>query len=132
MAAILDTALLQALLLTGQASAALELLKGLNYCDVKICEDILQKNNHHAALLELYRCNSMHHEALKLLHQLVEDSKSNQVQTELIQKLKPESIVEYLKVVFSFCLMTWIFNMLVVLLEFKYLSDMKPLNCVNL
>ncbi|ONH96827.1 hypothetical protein PRUPE_7G154500 [Prunus persica] len=97
MAAILDTALLQALLLTGQASAALELLKGLNYCDVKICEDILQKNNHHAALLELYRCNSMHHEALKLLHQLVEDSKSNQVQTELIQKLKPESIVEYLK-----------------------------------
>ncbi|XP_021834494.1 vam6/Vps39-like protein isoform X2 [Prunus avium] len=97
MAAILDTALLQALLLTGQASAALELLKGLNYCDVKICEEILQKNNHHAALLELYRCNSMHHEALKLLHQLVEDSKSNQVQTELIQKLKPESIVEYLK-----------------------------------
>ncbi|KAM1174554.1 hypothetical protein ACFX19_027666 [Malus domestica] len=97
MAAILDTALLQALLLTGQASVALELLKGLNYCDVKICEEILQKNNHYAALLELYRCNSMHHEALKLLHQLVEDSKSNQVQTELIQKLKPESIVEYLK-----------------------------------
>lgn len=97
MAAILDTALLQALILTGQASAALELLKGLNYCDVKICEEILQKNNHHTALLELYRCNSMHHEALKLLHQLVEDSKSNQVQTELIQKLKPESIVEYLK-----------------------------------
>ncbi|VVA09721.1 PREDICTED: vam6/Vps39 [Prunus dulcis] len=97
MAAILDTALPQALLLTGQASAALELLKGPNYCDVKICEEILQKNNHHAALLELYRCNSMHHEALKLLHQLVEDPKSNQVQTELIQKLKPESIVEYLK-----------------------------------
>ncbi|TQD70941.1 hypothetical protein C1H46_043524 [Malus baccata] len=97
MAAILDTALLQALLLTGQASVALELLKGLNYCEVKICEEILQKNNHYAALLELYRCNSMHHEALKLLHQLVEDSKSNQVQTELIQKLKPESIVEYLK-----------------------------------
>ncbi|KAM0975447.1 hypothetical protein ACFX13_018765 [Malus domestica] len=97
MAAILDTVLLQALLLTGQASVALELLKGLNYCEVKICEEILQKNNHYAALLELYRCNSMHHEALKLLHQLVEDSKSNQVQTELIQKLKPESIVEYLK-----------------------------------
>ncbi|XP_048445299.1 vacuolar sorting protein 39 [Pyrus x bretschneideri] len=97
MATILDTALLQALLLTGQASVALELLKGLNYCDVKICKEILQENNHYAALLELYRCNSMHHEALKLLHQLVEDSKSNQVQTELIQKLKPESIVEYLK-----------------------------------
>ncbi|KAE8707094.1 MIP18 family protein [Hibiscus syriacus] len=33
MAAILDTALLQALLLTGQSAAALDLLKGLNYCD---------------------------------------------------------------------------------------------------
>ncbi|XP_062000980.1 vacuolar sorting protein 39 [Rosa rugosa] len=97
MAAILDTALLQALLLTGQSSAAVELLKGLNYCDVKICEEILLKSNHHAALLELYKCNSMHHEALKLLHQLVEESKSNQVQPEVIQKIKPESIVEYLK-----------------------------------
>ncbi|KAL6227177.1 hypothetical protein ACLB2K_001136 [Fragaria x ananassa] len=97
MAAILDTALLQALLLTGQSSVALELLKGLNYCDVKICEEILLKSNHHAALLELYKCNSMHHEALKLLQQLVEESKSNQVQPEVIQKIKPESIVEYLK-----------------------------------
>lgn len=101
-AAILDTALLQALLLTGQSSVALELLKGLNYCDVKICEEILLKSNHHAALLELYKCNSMHHEALKLLHRLVEESKSNQVQPEVIQKLKPESIVEYLKVHFLF------------------------------
>ncbi|KAF3439338.1 hypothetical protein FNV43_RR17615 [Rhamnella rubrinervis] len=96
MAAILDTALLQALLLTGQSSA-LELLKGLNYCDLKICEEILQKNNHYTALLELYKCNSMHCEALKLLHKLVEDSKSNQFPTELSQKFKPESIIEYLK-----------------------------------
>lgn len=44
----------------------------------------------------------MHHEALKLLHRLVEESKSNQVQPEVIQKLKPESIVEYLKVHFLF------------------------------
>ncbi|XVF59623.1 hypothetical protein PTKIN_Ptkin07bG0290500 [Pterospermum kingtungense] len=97
MAAILDTALLQALLLTGQSSAALELLKGLNYCDVKICEEILQKGNHYAALLELYRSNSMHCEALKLLHQLVEESKSNQSQAEPIQKFSPEAIIEYLK-----------------------------------
>ncbi|KAJ4851461.1 Vam6/Vps39-like protein [Turnera subulata] len=97
MAAILDTALLQALLLTGQPSAALELLKGLNYCDLKICEEILQKTNHYAALLELYKCNSMHREALKLLHQLVEESKSNQSQSELPTKFKPESIIEYLK-----------------------------------
>ncbi|CAK9324261.1 unnamed protein product [Citrullus colocynthis] len=97
MAAILDTALLQALLFTGQSFAALELLKGLNYCDVKICEEILQKNKHYSALLELYRCNSMHREALKLLHQLVEESKANESQTELIQKFKPEMIIDYLK-----------------------------------
>ncbi|XP_038895209.1 vacuolar sorting protein 39 [Benincasa hispida] len=97
MAAILDTALLQALLFTGQSFAALELLKGLNYCDVKICEEILQKNKHYSALLELYRCNSMHREALKLLHQLVEESKGNESQTEVIQKFKPEMIIDYLK-----------------------------------
>ncbi|KAA8531881.1 hypothetical protein F0562_006402 [Nyssa sinensis] len=97
MAAILDTALLQALLLTGQSSAALELLKGLNYCDVKICEEFLQKRNQYVALLELYKCNAMHREALKLLHQLVEESISEQPKTELIQKFKPEMIIEYLK-----------------------------------
>lgn len=103
MAAILDTALLQALLLTGQSSAALELLKGHNYCDAKICEEILLKRNHYAALLELYRSNSMHREGLKLLHQLVEESKSNQSQLELTQKFNPESIIEYLKVILIFC-----------------------------
>ncbi|MFQ6634177.1 hypothetical protein Gotur_010325 [Gossypium turneri] len=97
MAAILDTALLQALLLTGQSSAAVELLKGLNYCDAKICEEILHKGHHYAALLELYRSNSMHREALTLLHQLVEESKSNQLQAEPIQKFSPEAIIEYLK-----------------------------------
>ncbi|XP_044480658.1 vacuolar sorting protein 39-like [Mangifera indica] len=97
MAATLDTALLQALLLTGQFSAALELLKGLNYCDVKICEEILLKKNHYAALLELYKSNSMHREALTLLHQLIEESKSNQSQLELTQKFNPESMIEYLK-----------------------------------
>lgn len=103
MAAILDTALLQALLLTGQSSAVLELLKGLNYCDMKICEEILQKGNHYAALLELYKCNSMHREAFKLLYQLIEESKSNQSIAELTQQFKPESIIEYLKVNF----LTW-------------------------
>ncbi|KAI4327594.1 hypothetical protein L6164_020034 [Bauhinia variegata] len=95
MASILDTALLQALLLTGQPSSALELLRGLNYCDLKICEEILQKGNHHVALLELYKCNSMHREALELLHKLVEDSKSSQA--EIAHKFKPERIIEYLK-----------------------------------
>ncbi|KVI02856.1 Citron-like protein [Cynara cardunculus var. scolymus] len=97
MAAILDTALLQALLLTGQAAAASDLLKGLNYCDVKICEEILRNGNHYVGLLELYKCNSLHREALKLLHQLVEESKSDEPKLELTQKFMPEMIIEYLK-----------------------------------
>ncbi|KAH0915728.1 LOW QUALITY PROTEIN: hypothetical protein HID58_030174 [Brassica napus] len=81
MAAILDTALLQALLHTGQSGAAVDLLKGVNYCDVNICEEILMKSKIYSALLELFKSNSMHHEALKLLKQLLEDSKSNQLST---------------------------------------------------
>lgn len=96
MAAILDTALLQALLLTGQSLAASDLLKGLNYCDVQICEEILLKRNQYTALLELYKSNEMHREALKLLHKLVEESKSNS--EDLSPKFKPEMIIEYLKV----------------------------------
>lgn len=117
MAAILDTALLQALLLTGQSSVALELLKGLNYCDVKICEEILRKKNHYTALLELYKCNSMHRDALKLLHQLVEESKANQSLAELTQKFKPESIIEYLKVSFlTYSLFIFLISVKIVML----------------
>ncbi|KAL8123788.1 vacuolar sorting protein 39 [Apium graveolens] len=97
MAAILDTALLQALILTGQTSSALELLKGLNYSDLKISEEFLHKRNQNTCLLEIYRCNAMHHEALKLLHRLIEDSKADKHQTEITQKFKPEMIIEYLK-----------------------------------
>ncbi|XP_055822857.1 vacuolar sorting protein 39-like [Solanum dulcamara] len=97
MAAILDTALLQALILTGQSSVATDFLKALNYCDVKICEEFLQKKRQYACLLELYRSNSMHREALKLLHQLVEESKSEQTPVELSLKFKPDMIIEYLK-----------------------------------
>ncbi|XVF44321.1 hypothetical protein PTKIN_Ptkin02bG0110900 [Pterospermum kingtungense] len=39
----------------------------------------------------------MHREALKLLHQLVEESKSNQSQAEPTQKFSPGAIIEYLK-----------------------------------
>ncbi|KAM3252382.1 hypothetical protein P3L10_006452 [Capsicum annuum] len=98
MAAILDTALLQTLLLTGQPSAATDFLKALNYCDVKICEKFLQKRSQYACQLELYRYNSIHYEALKLLHQLVEQSKSEQTPAELSTKFKPDMIIEYLKV----------------------------------
>ncbi|AES94953.1 vam6/Vps39-like protein [Medicago truncatula] len=95
MASILDTALLQALLLTGQSSAALEILRGVNYCDMKICEEILRKGNLNAALLELYKCKSLHRQALELLHKLVDESRSSQ--SEITQRFKPEDIVEYLK-----------------------------------
>ncbi|KAL3630294.1 Vam6/Vps39-like protein [Castilleja foliolosa] len=96
-AAILDTALLQALLLTGQPSPALELLKGLNYCDLGICEEFLQEKNQYVCLLELYKCNTMHREALNLLNKLVEESNSSNPPAELTQKFKPEMIIDYLK-----------------------------------
>ena len=100
MAIILDTALLQALLLTGQNSVALELLKGPNYCDLKICEDSLKQRNSHELLLELYKCNGMYREALDLLVRLVEESKSDSsVQTSgLTRRFQPDMIIEYLKV----------------------------------
>lgn len=96
-AAILDTALLQALILTGQSSAAVELLRGVNYCDLKISEEFLHKTNQYTALLELYKCNDMHREALKLLLQLIEESKSDQPRPELTQKFTPEMVIDYLK-----------------------------------
>ncbi|KAL4560224.1 hypothetical protein LXL04_032374 [Taraxacum kok-saghyz] len=92
MASILDTALVQALLLTSQSTSALDLLKNLNYCDVKICEEIFRNGNHYLCLLELYKCNSLHREALKLLHHLVNESNNKSD-----QKFKPEMIIEYLK-----------------------------------
>ncbi|KAJ4967639.1 hypothetical protein NE237_014340 [Protea cynaroides] len=97
MATILDTALLQALLRIGHSSAALDLLKGLNYCDIKICEEFLKERNCYTALLELYKCNEMHHEALKLLNQLVDESNSGQMHSEPAQSFRPEMIIEYLK-----------------------------------
>ncbi|XP_076960702.1 vacuolar sorting protein 39-like isoform X2 [Bidens hawaiensis] len=97
MAAILDTALLQAIMLTGQSAAAIDLMRGFNYCDLNTCEEILQKGNHDTCLLELYKYNSMHREALKLLHQLVDDATSDEPKTAHPKKFKPEIIIEYLK-----------------------------------
>ncbi|KAL0660424.1 hypothetical protein Bca4012_081009 [Brassica carinata] len=103
MAAILDTALLQALLHTGQSGASVELLKGVNYCDVKICEEILMKSKSYSALLELFKSNSMHHEALKLLNQLSEESKSNQSQTDPLCRTDPMLVLEYSMLVLESC-----------------------------
>lgn len=96
-AAILDTALLQAFILTGQSSATVELLRGVNYCDLKISEEFLLKKNQYTALLELYKCNDMHRESLKLLLQLIEESKAGHPRADLTQKFTPEMLIEYLK-----------------------------------
>lgn len=69
------------------------MLKGMNYCDLKICEEFLKERNHYTVLLELYKCNGMHHEALKLLNELVEETN-----TEISEKFKPNMIINYLKV----------------------------------
>lgn len=107
MATILDTALLQALLLTRQSSAALELMNSHNYCDVKICEEVLQISNHYTALLDLYRNNGMHREALKLLHELVHGKQANEFGVEVTQNFNHETIIDYLKVsdyfIFRYC-----------------------------
>lgn len=97
MATVLDTSLLQALILTVQSSAATSLLKGLNYCDLKICEEFLKDRNEYMILLELYRSNEMHREALQLLNQLVEESKSEMGNTDFDKKFSPQMIIEYLR-----------------------------------
>lgn len=97
MATVLDTSLLQALILTGQSSGATELLKGLNFCDLKICEEFLKDRNEYMVLLELYRSNEMHREALQLLNQLVEESKSEMENTDFNNKFNPQMIIEYLR-----------------------------------
>ncbi|GLJ18916.1 hypothetical protein SUGI_0338060 [Cryptomeria japonica] len=96
-ATILDTALVQCLLLTGQSSGALELLSGPNYCDVKICEEFMLQRGHYLELIELYKYNERHRDALKLLNHLVAGSDSLPVPPADTQKLGPESIIEYLK-----------------------------------
>jgi Vam6/Vps39-like protein vacuolar protein sorting-associated protein 39 len=98
-ATVLDTALLQGLVLTNQLKSALDLLKGMNYCNLKICEEFLKERSHYTVLLELYKCNGMHHEALKLLDQLVEETN-----TEISENIKPSMIIDYLKVSLQFSL----------------------------
>lgn len=100
MATVLDTSLLQALIFTGQSSGAIELLKGLNYCDLNICEEFLKERSEYMVLLELYKSNEMHREALRLLNQLVEESKSDMENTDFKKQFNPQMILEYLRVLF--------------------------------
>lgn len=98
MATILDTALLQILILAGQSSGAMALMKSSNFCDVDICEKFLMDKYQHAVLLELYKHNEMDRDALKLLNQLVEESNSGETKLEPTRMFRPNMIIEYLKV----------------------------------
>ena len=100
LATVLDTSLLQALILTRQSSVATDLLKGLSYCDLKICEEFLKERSDYMVLLELYRSNDMHREALQLLNRLVEESKSEMANIDFSKRFNPQMIIEYLRVLF--------------------------------
>ena len=58
-------------------------------------------------LLELYKSNEMHREALQLLNQLVEKSKSEMENTDFNKKFSPHMIIEYLRVQFIFPLLVF-------------------------
>lgn len=49
-------------------------------------------------LLELYKSNEMHREALQLLNQLVEESKAEMGNNDFNKKFNPQMIIEYLRV----------------------------------
>jgi hypothetical protein len=51
-------------------------------------------------LLELYRSNDMHRDALQLLNRLVEESKSEITNIDFSKRFNPQMIIEYLRVLF--------------------------------
>eukprot|EP00249_Psilotum_nudum_P022700 c28613_g1_i1 orf=68-3187(+) len=97
LAVILDTALVQAMLVSQQSSAAMELLQGPNYCDVNACEEMMLEGRHYRELLQLYKYNEMHQKVLNLLNHLAVESDSTSVSIEESQQHGPDAIIEYLK-----------------------------------
>ncbi|KAJ7282158.1 hypothetical protein O6H91_Y358400 [Diphasiastrum complanatum] len=97
LATVLDTALVQAYLLTDQCASALQLLKGPNYCDVTTCKDMMMNGGHFAELIELYKYNRMHQEALQLLNRIVGNSDTLEASPHENQQFGFEALVEYLK-----------------------------------
>ncbi|EFJ23179.1 hypothetical protein SELMODRAFT_442906 [Selaginella moellendorffii] len=95
-AAVLDTALIQALLLTNQSPVAIQLLRGSNYCDVDACREMMLAGGFYKELLELYQFNKMHKEALQLLARLVENPESFPVPPPK-DAYGPEALVDYLQ-----------------------------------
>ncbi|KAI5082169.1 hypothetical protein GOP47_0001912 [Adiantum capillus-veneris] len=96
-AIILDTALVQAQLLSQQSSAALDLLTKPNYCDVEACEAIMTQGSYFRELLQLYEYNQLHRKVLGLLNQLVEGKESSEEPQVATKQVGPEEIIEYLK-----------------------------------
>lgn len=97
LAIILDTALVQAQLFCQQSSAALELLKKPNYCDVEACEAMMTQGAHFKELLQLYKNNQLHRKVLGLLNQLVEKKQSTEESQVATQQVGQDEIIEYLK-----------------------------------
>ncbi|CAM6117042.1 unnamed protein product [Calypogeia fissa] len=95
LATVLDTALVQALLATDNSQAALQLLKGPNYCDVAACKEMMLAGGHYMELFELYRSNKMHHAAVQLLISLADKPDSFAVQPDESQ-FGAQIIVDYL------------------------------------
>lgn len=95
LATVLDTALVQALLATDNSQAALQLLKGPNYCNVTACKEMMWAGGHYNELLELYRSQKMLHAAIELLKNLADKPEFFAVHTDESQ-FGAQNIVHYL------------------------------------
>ena len=85
-------------MLSGQPSAALELLTGLNFCDVDTCEEMMNQGSYVKELLQLYKYNELHCKVLELLNQLAMDKNSATYSELSTYQVGPEDIMDYLKV----------------------------------
>ena len=102
LAIILDSALVQAYLLSGQSSAASELLTRLNFCDVETCKEMMNQGSYVKELLQLYKYNGLHRKVLELLNRFSMDTESMTSSEVSTYQVGHEEIINYLKVMFSF------------------------------
>ncbi|KAG0561985.1 hypothetical protein KC19_9G108400 [Ceratodon purpureus] len=96
-AVVLDTALVQALLSTDNLAMALQVLSGTNYADVDACDDVMLEGGHYAELVQLYKSNHKHREALLFLNRLAEHPESFATPPKNPEQFGPKAIVEYLQ-----------------------------------
>jgi hypothetical protein len=96
-AVILDTGLVQAVMYTDNLSMALQVLSGPNYADVGACEDVMLEGGHYAELVQLYKSNHKHREALLFLNRLAEHPESFPVPPKNPEQFGAKAIVDYLQ-----------------------------------